>query len=225
MEWIDYTTELLTRITPALFEWAMILLPLTIYLLWLGFEVGRKKQPMLLSGKTDAMLLFVALSGLLFLGPPTWLIARYATGGEGRYFLVYALYVLFILLCGWWWIRGRRQSLVIYNIDPAVFATLARPVFEGLGVPFQMTPGCLAFAGQQLVLELESTPSLYCVTVSWRGDATLWDKVEAQLREKLADIQTQRNPAGALIPLYAAMLLSFVSMSTVLFVWYLAFMF
>ena len=77
----------------------------------------------------------------------------------------------------------------------------------------------------QLVLELESTPSLYCVTVSWRGDAKLWDKVEEQLRSKLADVQTQRNPAGALIPLYAAMLLSFVSMSTVLYMWYLAFMF
>lgn len=220
-----YLTELLTRITPSLFEWAMILLPLTIYLLWLGFEVGRKKHPMVLTGRLDALLLFFAMGGLLFLGPPTWLIARFAAGGETRYFLAYGLYAVFILLGAWWWVRSRRNSLVIYNIDPVVFAKVSRPVLEGLGVPYQMTPGCIAFAGQQLVLNLEPTPTLYCVTVRWVGDALLWKKLETQLLEALDGVQTERNPAGALIPLYAAMLLSFITMSTVLFVWYWAFMF
>jgi hypothetical protein len=220
-----YLTELLTRLTPSLFEWAMILLPLTMYLLWLGFEVGRKKHPMVLSGKLDAVLLIVALSGLLFLGPPTWLIARFATGGVSRYFLAYGVYVVIILLCAWGWVRSRRNSLVIYNIDPVVFAKVSRPVLDGLGVPYQMTPGCIAFAGQQLVLDLEPTPSLHCVTVRWAGDVVLWKKLESQLLEALDGVQTERNPSGALIPLYAAMLLSFITMSSVLFVWYWAFMF
>src|SRR5437870_2393242 len=50
-------TWYLLRITPSLFEWAMILLPLTLYLLWLGFEVGRKKQPYVLTGTLDTLLL------------------------------------------------------------------------------------------------------------------------------------------------------------------------
>lgn len=227
MNWLplDAITSFLLRNTPSFFEWAMILLPLTIYLLWLGFEVGRKKQPYFVSGTSDAVLLFLALTGILFLGPPTWVIARFAAAGESRYFLAYSIYAMIILLLAWFWIRSRKQSLVIYNIDPQTFAASAKPLFDNLGVPYQMTPGHLSFANQQLVVDLEPSPSLYCVTLAWAGDTQLWKKLEESLRGALSEVSTERNPAGAFIPLYASVLLCFISMSTVLFVWYYAFMF
>jgi len=227
MQWInpDNLASILVRITPTLFECSLILLPLTLYLMWLGFEIGRKKQPYVLSGTTDTWLLFLALSGFLFLGPPTWVIARFAPSGPGRYFLIYAIYVATVLLLAWWWVKSRSQSLVVYNIDPQAFEQAAKPLFDRLEVPYQMTPGRVAFAGQQLVLDLEPTPSLYCVTLSWTGDRALWKKLEAALTSELNHISTTRNPAGALLPLYAAMFLCFVTMSVVLFVWYWAFLF
>lgn len=227
MQWLDPSklSDFLVRITPTLFECSMILLPLTLYMMWLGFEIGRKKQPYVLSGSKDAWLLFLALSGFFFIGPPTWLIARFAPAGQTSYFVAYAIYAVLVLLLAWWWVKSRKQSLVVYNIDPHTFEHLAKSIFDELGVPYQMTPGRVAFAGQQLILDLEPTPSLYCVTVSWAGDRTLWNKIESALVSELADVSTSRNPAGALLPLYAAMFLCFITMSVVLFIWYWAFMF
>jgi hypothetical protein len=227
MQWVnpEALSAFLVRITPTLFEWAMILAPLTFYLMWLGFEVGRKKHPHVMTGTRDAWLLFLALAGFLFLGPPSWIIARYGFGGWGTYSVAYVVYAAIVLLVAWWWAAGRRRSLVVYNIDPALFETVSRPLFEKLGVPFQMTPGRVAFGGQQLVLDLEPTPSLFCVTISWQGDTELWKRLETSLRTELAEVSTSRNPAGALLPLYAAMFLCYITMSVVLFVWYWAFMF
>lgn len=227
MAWLnrETLTWFLLNITPPLFEWAMILLPLTIYLLWLGFEVGRKKQPYVLSGQFDTLLLALALSGFLLLGPATWLIARYAQAGWSNYLIAYAVYFLIVTgLCALW-IRSRKQSLVVYNIDPNVFQHTFRLILDSLRIKYQMTPGRIALEGQQLVLDMEATPSLYCVTVSWFGDATAWKKVEQALHTALGALHTERNPAGAIIPLYASLLLCFISMSTVMFVWYYAFMF
>lgn len=222
---LDAITSFLLRSAPAFFEWAMMLLPLTIYLLWLGFEVGRKKQPYYLTGRQDALLLFLALSGLLLLGPPTWVIARFASGGSTRYFIAFTIYALVVVVLGWLWIRSRRQGLVIYNIEPSVFATSAKPALDSLGMSYQMTPGRISLGQQQLLIDLEPTPSLYCVTLSWEGDAALWSKLEAGLRDSLAEVTTTRNPAGAFIPLYGAVMLCFISMSTVIFVWYYAYLF
>ena len=227
MDWLnrEALTWYLLRITPSLFEWAMILLPLTIYLLWLGFEVGRKKQPYVLTGTLDTLLLALALSGFLLLGPATWLIAHYAQAGISTYLVAYGVYVIVVVGMCLFWIRSRRQSMVVYNIDPNAFQLVFRPILDGLGLQYQMTPGRIALEGQQLVLDMEATPSLYCVTVSWAGDGALWQKVEQALRSALGAVQTIRNPAGAIIPLYASLLLCFISMSTVMFVWFYAFIF
>jgi len=227
MDWLnrESLTWFLLRITPSLFEWAMILLPLTIYLLWLGFEVGRMKKPYVLSGWFDTLLLILGLSGFLLLGLATWLIARYAQAVSGTYLLAYGIYLIVVIGLCIWWMRGRRQSLVIYNIDPHAFQLAFRPILDGLGIKYQMTPGRIALEGQQLVLDMEATPSLFCVTVEWTGDAALWNRIEQPLRAAMGSLHTERNPAGAILPLYASLMLCFTSLSTVLFVWYYAFMF
>jgi hypothetical protein len=227
MQWInpENLTTILLRITPTLFEWAVILLPLTVYLLWLGFEVGRKRHPHVLSGTRDTFLLVLALSGFLFIGPFSWVISRFAESGVKTYALAYAAYFVIIGLLCFWWMKSRAQSLVVYNIDPNAFQLVFRPILDNLNMNYQMTPGRIALAGQQLLIDFEATTALYCVTMSWVGDASLWKRIESSLRSALAEINTDRNPAGAIVPLYAALLLCFVTMSTVLFVWYFAFIF
>lgn len=227
MDWLnrDALLSLLLRITPSLFEWAMMLLPLTLYLIWLGFEVGRKKKPYVVNGWWDTLFLIIALSGLLFLGPMTWIIARFAEYGFRTYSIAYAGYLLVIALICFFWLMGRRQSLVVYNIDPQAFQLALRPILDGLDTKYQMTPGHIAFDGQKLLIDLEPMQRLFCVTINWSGDAALWKQIETRLLPVLDEIHTTRNPAGAIIPLYASLLLCFISMSTVLFVWYLAFMF
>ena len=227
MDWLnrEALANLLLRITPALFEWAMMLLPLTLYLIWLGFEVGRKKKPYLVPGAWDTLLLILALSGLLFLGPLTWVISHFAEYGILAYGVAYAVYLIIVAILCFGWIVSRRQSLVVYNIDPNAFQLTFMPILDNAGVPYQMTPGHIAFAEQQLLIDLEPMPRLFCVTISWVGDQALWACLESALRPALAEIHTTRNPAGAILPLYASLLLCFISMSTVLFVWYIAFIF
>lgn len=222
---LDAMTALLLRITPSLFEWAMILLPLTIYLLWLGFEVGRKKQPYILSGKIDTWLLLFALSGFFLIGPFSWIISRAAEKGFATYATAYAVYLAVLFLLAMLWLRSRTKSLVIYNIEATAFERVFRQLLEGLAVPYQMIPGHVSFNNQQLLVDIDPTPSLFCVTLKWNGDKSLWTPLENSLRTALVNVTTERNPAGALIPLYAAVFLCFISMSTVLYVWYLAFVF
>ncbi|MBL8822989.1 MAG: hypothetical protein JNJ77_10410 [Planctomycetia bacterium] len=227
MGWLtlDAMTALLLRITPSLFEWALILLPLTIYLLWLGFEVGRKKQPYVLTGKSDTWLLLFALSGFFLIGPFTWIISRTAEKGFSTYAIAYAIYLAVLILLAMLWLRSRKQSLVIYNIEATAFERVFRQALDSISVPYLMVAGHISFNNQQLLIDIDPTPSLFCVTLKWNGDKALWTPLENSLRTAMLNVTTERNPAGALIPLYAAVFLCFISMSTVLYVWYLAFVF
>ena len=203
----------------------MMLLPLTLYLIWLGFEIGRRRNPVVFSGTLDGWLLFLGLSGLLFLGPATWVISRFALEGPTTYFLAYAVYAFVVLVVAWRLIRTRRNSLVIYNVDPMEFEKISFSIFDEMGSPYQTFPHQVVFGEQTLVLYFDPSYSLYCMCIHWHGDEALWRKIEGRIREVLKDIVTTRNPAGAILPIYAAILLCFITISVVLFVWYWAFIF
>jgi hypothetical protein len=220
---LDAITAFLVRIAPSLMEWALVLFPLTLYLIWLGFGVGRRKRPLILAGSTDTVLLILALCGFFLIGPPTWVLNRYAVVGWKSYLIGYGVYLVVIGFLAWAWVQTRRRSIVIYCIDPEVFPQLMRQALEELGEPYQITPGRIALAGTKLVLDLDAS-QLFCVTVRWFGDAATWAALETHLRPLVEQQETKNNPSGALLPLWAGLALMFCSLSTVIFLWYLAFM-
>jgi hypothetical protein len=221
---MDAITFYLLRVAPTLMEWAVILFPLAVYLIWLGFDVSRRKRPTVLSGARDTKLLILALSGFFLIGPPTWILDRFAQTGWKSYVVGYGSYVVVLFFLAWSWVHLRRQSLVIYCIDPEAFPPIMRQVLDDLGEPYQVTPGRIAVDRNKLVLDLEASPTLYCVTVKWSGEAEVWASVESRLRTALVNVQTRNNPAGGLLPLYAGVTLMFCSLSTVIFVWYCAYL-
>lgn len=221
---MDAVTNFLIRIAPSLMEWALILFPLALYLIWLGFDVCRRRRPVVFTGVRDTAFLALALSGFFLLGTPTWLLNRYAHIGWKSYVVGYTLYLVVLGGIVWVWLRARRQSLVIYCIEPDAFPPLMRRALEQSGEGYQITPGRIALAANKLVIDLDASPSLYCVTLRWVGDPALWGPLESRLRSGLEGLETRNNPAGAILPLWAGLALMYCSLSTVLFVWYRAFM-
>jgi hypothetical protein len=221
---LDAITFYLLRVAPTLMEWALILFPLALYLIWLGFDVSRRKRPTILTGTRDTTLLVLALSGFFLLGPPTWMLDRFAQVNWKSYLIAYGVYLLVLGFLAWTWIVARRQSLVIYCIEPDVFPQHMREALDELGEPCVITPGRIAVGKNRLLIDLEASPMLYCITLSWTGEAELWTALETRLRAGLEGLPTRGNPAGRLLPMWAAVVLMFCSLSTVIFVWYLAFM-
>lgn len=221
---MDSLIHFLVRVAPPLMEWAVILFPLALYLIWLGFDVCRRKQPAVIRGSKDAALLALALSGFFLIGPPTWVLDRYAQVGWKSYAVGFAIYLVVLGFLAWAWVQSRRRSLVIYSIDPEVFPPLIRQALDETGEKYQITPGRLALGANKLVIDLAASPSMYCVTLSWVGDEATWLALESKLRGMVVTVETKNNPAGAIIPLWAGLALMYCSMSTVIFVWYLAYM-
>jgi len=221
---MEAVTNFLIRIAPSLMEWAIILFPLAVYLIWLGFDICRRKRPVIFSGVRDATFLALALGGFFLFGPPTWLLNRYAHVGWKSYTVGYVLYLIVLGIVVWSWLRSRRRSLVIYSIDPEAFPPLLRKSLDDLGEKYQITPGRISLAANKLVVDLDASPTMYCVTLRWVGDPALWKPLESRLRAGIEELETRNNPAGAILPLWAGLALMFCSLSTVIFLWYRAFM-
>lgn len=221
---MDAVTNFLTRIAPSLMEWALILFPLALYLVWLGFDVSRRRRPLVLRGTWDTTLLILALSGFFLIGPPTWVLDRYAQVGWKSYAVGYGVYLVVLGFLAWAWVQSRRRSLVIYCIDPEVFPQHLRQALDESGEPYQITPGRIAVAASKLIIDLDASATLHCVTLNWVGDADLWNTLEGRLRTAVERLETRNNPAGAILPLWAGLALLYCSLSTVIFVWYMAYM-
>lgn len=214
----------LSRLAPLLVEWAAMLFPLAIYLLWLGFGVSRNLHPVILSGVRDTIYLALALCGFVVIGPPTWLLERFARINLSWYLIAYGVYLLLVLSLLWVWISKRRKSLVIYSINPEAFPVLLTQRLAGLGLPHQITPGRVAVAESRLTLNVYSSTNLYTVTINWTGEEALWQQIRPDLLRDVKALETSHNPAGAILPLWGGLVLLFVSLSSVIFAWYWAYM-
>jgi hypothetical protein len=221
---METAAYVLSRLAPVLFEWAVMLFPLAVYLLWLGFGVGRSAHPVILSGVRDTIYLALALSGFALIGPPTWLLERFARMSLNWYLFVYAIYLLLLTALLWTWISKRRKSLLVYSINPEAFSPLMIRQLDALGLPYQVIPGKIAVAEGRLVLDLRASTLLYTLTLTWTGDETLWNQIRPGLLSDLRLLATSQNPAGAILPLWGGLILLFVSLSSVIFGWYWAYM-
>jgi hypothetical protein len=220
---METATYVLSRLAPVLFEWAVMLFPLAIYLLWLGFGVGRSAHPVILSGVRDTIYLALSLSGFVLVGPPTWLLERFARMDLNWYILAYVVYLLLVLSLLWIWMSRRSKSLVIYSINPESFTPLVLQRLTALGLPYQVTPGRIAVTEGRLVVNVHASALLYTLTLAWEGEEALWNQIRLNLVGDVKALETSQNPAGALLPLWGGLVLLFVSLSSVIFGWYWAY--
>jgi hypothetical protein len=213
--------EFLLRIAPVAMEWAILLFPLAVYLLYLGMNVNRRPHPVAVRGDVSFLGLCLGLSSLLLFGPLTWFLAPFARQGVAVYFAAWAAYVVLLGLILLGVVRRQRRFLTIYNLDPDAISDLLREVLAEEAVDYQVTPGRLALAGGRQVLDIEGSDLWYSVTLTWRGpDQELRQRLETRLREKLASVTTHANPAATILSLWGTFLASFITAAVMLFLWY-----
>jgi hypothetical protein len=198
----------LERFSAALLEWAVLLLPLLIYLVVLAIFVNRRRNPVVVSGVANQLALWLALAGFLLLGPFTWPLHFFRSWGLSSYVIAYVAYVFVLLSLVLRSLRRQRTRTYVYNVHPAQLAEALQETLHELKAQFVATPGRIAFAQPRCVLDVESSFLWHNVTLRWEGaPGELRDKIEAELNQRLRDVTTEQNPASLLLLLMATVVL------------------
>jgi hypothetical protein len=196
-------------------------LPLSLYLLYLGFSVNRRPHPYMLRGDRSFLGIIFALSGFLLIGPPSWVADPFRRYGDGVYLAAVGFYLLLVGSLLWSYLRTQRQHTMIYNLNPEALPNVLRGALEELHIPYQATAGRIALGDGQLVLEVEASAAWYSATLTWLGpNRELREQIEARLREDLNKVDTTENPCRVLLILWGISLFAFSVFGINLFIWY-----
>lgn len=186
------------------------LIPLTMYLLWLG-AVTHRERPTVVTGPWDFAGVLFALSGFATFGAGLvltfaqanfrfWMRGNFeALRGawaqeRGSWVLLVGFYLT--VLIGWaaFVLLARRRSLVVYNVEPAALEGLLQEVFEQLNRPLERR-GKL-WVGADPLFELDAFESGHTATLRWvSDDERLFEEVSRLLRAALASHPSAENPA------------------------------
>jgi hypothetical protein len=207
-------------IAPHVIEWALMFLPLAVYLMVMGTWVNRQGHPVAASGRWNLVGLLFGVSGFLLLGPPAWLAGLFRYCGEIGYWTAYGSYILILLAVATWLVRRQRHTLVLYNVEPNAFAEMLREVLEDSGLPFQATPGRVALENNHVVLDIESSTALSSVTLRWLGEGREKQVLGPQIIEAVSKMHSEPSAIGLLMTAASCLLLAFAIYGFALYVFF-----
>lgn len=179
------------------FVWAII--PLAMYVLWIGCLQFRSR-PTVLSGFVDTIWLGMGISGLMLVGPCELFLPEVARNRFGwmAHLLVLALSALLLILAA----VTRNPRIVIYNIskrqlEPTLRQVLkladAQAVFTGRGAT-------LPTLGLDLFIDLqEDRRTAELRSMSREIDLRYWRQLRLALRDSLRTVQGSSNPRAAVL--------------------------
>lgn len=188
------------------------LIPLTMYLLWLG-TLTRRERPTVVSGPWDFAGVLFALSGFAIFGAGLvltfaqanfrfWIRGNFEalrgawTQERGSWVLLVGFYLTLVLGWALLVLMARRRSLVVYNIEPVALEGLITEVFEQLNRPLERR-GKL-YVGADPLFELDTFEGGHTATLRWvSDDERLFEEVSRLLRAALASHTSAENPAEA----------------------------
>ncbi len=213
------------------------LAPLGLYLLWLAV-VNRRPRPTIIRGNWDFALLLAGLSGFILVGGGLllsllqsnlrfWMRGNFealrdAWGQEQlTWSLIVAGYAILVIGGSVLALLARRQTLFVYNMDPALLEATLAEACEELGRPVERR-GNLWVGGIPL-FELEPFAAGHAIVLRWLSDdVRLFEEVERRLRETLPMLPSRDNPAARWLMTAAVASIFFVMFCTVLLVYGLA---
>jgi hypothetical protein len=213
--------EVLKLLAFPLFTWALILLPLALYLLYLGGIVNRRQHPFMVRGDVSSGGVLLALVGFFLIGPPSWVVEPFKRWGPEIYWTAYAIYVLLACFLLWGYLNHQRQYTMIYNLNPEMLPSVVRGALDELKLPYQATAGRIALGDGHLVLEVEASAAWYNAVLTWLGpNREMRGKIEGRLRENLTNVTTDDNPCRVVLLLWGFALLAFCFFSFLVYYWH-----
>lgn len=210
---------LLFRIAPYWVEWGVMLLPLTIYLLFLAYGVTNKNHPVLLSRVKDRSWLAFGLSGFILLGPLSWILHPILPRGPLLYWGFYALFLIALLLIVVSRI-GRKAGCVVYNLPEPALLTILETIKSKYTGEWQTVPGRISLDQGNAIINYEVTRLWQNVDFEYLGEKSLYSNFDRLLQEQLSTVETKKNPAASALSIWGAVCLLISTMSFVLYFWY-----
>jgi hypothetical protein len=237
---------------------ALFLFPVAVYCAILGM-INRRPQPLVVSGAWDFLGVLLATSGfLLFVGPAMLsgafhqslhdLPLHRESGGLASaveeiwaaWWVLWVLYYLFVVGGAAFLMWTRRNTTVIYNVEPQPLEAALGRAAQNLGMTMERRgnrayvgngardDGQLAAdratlpsspTGQVLIIDVEPFPLLSNVSLHWHSVAPgPRADLERELRKALAEVFTLENAAGSWLLGIAAFLFLFIMVLTGIFV-------
>jgi len=170
--------------------------PLAMYLVLLGL-LNLRKRPHVLTGSREIMLVGLALSGLVAIGPMQLFFPMNAANEFGTYVwvLLFIFYILLLLL----WVLISRPRLIVYNVASPQLRAVLSDVAMKLDSEARWAGDCLALPQLNVQLHLESfgfMRNVCLVSTGAEPSFTNWRRLEELLRGALKQVEVSRSPRG-----------------------------
>ncbi|REK08271.1 MAG: hypothetical protein DWQ37_20735 [Planctomycetota bacterium] len=170
--------------------------PLAIYLSLLGI-VNLSHRPLLISGTRESLSLGLALMGLAIVGPMQLFMPQEAAARFGQYvwLLLFGFYVLCLTLI----IMLSRPRLIVYNISPDELKVALDAAARRIDADAVWVGRTLSLPLARVHLHVENFPPLGNVALLATTDdqsVAGWKRLEASLRESLAETSVTVQPHG-----------------------------
>jgi hypothetical protein len=170
--------------------------PLAIYLVLVGM-LNLRRKPYLMTGTREAMLVGLALSGLMVIGPMELFFPQQAANQFGPY--IWIMLLLFYLLVVLLWILISRPRLVAYNISSAQLRALLAEAAGKLDPDVRWAGDSLTLPRLNVQLFVDGFDAMRNVSLIGTGgdqSYTNWRRLEGALRDVFREITVPRNPRG-----------------------------
>jgi len=182
------------------------LLPLAVYLAWLGM-IPFYRRPVVRNGGSDLFWLWLGLGGMVMVGPVKLLfpIGALMVWRELAFFLIAALYVLVGVL-----VSGLRQSqIVVYNIREEDFQAFLDDLAQKSEE--QTVGNCVRIPKIDVQFSYDIQPFWRCLVLratSRNQNLGGWLQLERVLRERFAVCRTPLTAKAMILPLAVVLLVA-----------------
>lgn len=189
------------------------IVPLALYLLWIGF-LNLRSRPTVMSGVRDSMTLGISLLGLVLIGPLELLLPESTAFRFGAYAWVMlgSFYMLSLVLS----VMMGRPRIVIYNSDLETVRPALSQAVRSLDEQARWAGDSVVLPSVGVQLYMDRYAMLRNVQLKSVGSAqsfTAWVKLEKELRKELKLVKSERGAAGSLFVMFAGALFAIVAMA------------
>lgn len=187
------------------FSPATALIPLAIYLIYLGL-VNLSPKPQIFTGTVDSAALSIGVSGLVVAGPMQLLLPHVAMVrfGDNVWYPMVLLYLFSVT----WLLLLSRQRLIVYNIQTDVFQRLLETVIARNNWSAYQSENILRITEIGVDLEILSIKEMKNVTLRpgrSEQSSSGWQRLRKELSSVLEKQPSCHRGLGAMLLFFGLM--------------------